>query len=82
MDGTLNLLKTSTPSNNESDVISYYGQRVTSGFQGTSAKFPNGVDKCDFKTGGLLAEKPNGTWGENCNEILEPYLRDTYWGYW
>lgn len=82
MDGTLNILKTSTPSNNESDVISYYGQRVTSGFQGTSAKFPNGVDKCDFKTGGLLAEKPNGTWGENCNEILEPYLRDTYWGYW
>jgi hypothetical protein len=84
MDGTLNILKTSTPSNNEADVtlLGYFGQRVSGGFQGTSAKFPNGVDKCDFKTGGLLAEKPTGTWGENCNEILEPYLRDTYWGYW
>ena len=75
MDGTLNVLKTATPSNNAADIVGIYGRQE-------SAKFPNSQDKCDFKTGGLLAEKPAGTWGENCNEILEPYLRDTYWGYW
>lgn len=78
MDGTLNILNTATPSNNAADIAGYFGRQASEG----SAKFPNGVDKCDFKTGGLLAEKPTGTWGENCNEILEPYLRDTYWGYW
>jgi hypothetical protein len=78
MDGTLNILKTATPSNNASDIVGYFGRQASEG----PAKFPNSQDKCDFKTGGLLAEKPTGTWGGNCNEILEPYLRDTYYGYW
>ena len=78
MDGTLNVLKSATPSNNAADIAGYFGRQASEG----PAKFTNGVDQCDFKTGGLLAEKPAGTWGENCNEILEPYLRDTYWGYW
>ena len=78
MDGTINVLKIATPSNNAADIAGYFGRQESEG----PARFPNGQDKCDFKTGGLLAEKPAGTWGENCNEILQPYLRDTYYGYW
>jgi hypothetical protein len=66
-DGTLNLYNSLSPS--ASAVVMKLGSTTP-------------ISECDFTNGGLMSEAPIGTYGSNCNSILEPYLTNTYIGTW
>ena len=66
-DGTLNLYSSLTPI--ASAVVQNIGLTTP-------------IATCDFANGGLMSEAPIGTYGSNCNSILEPYLTSVYIGTW
>ena len=65
-DGTLNTYNSFLPA--ENGIIDYIGR--------------DPIPTCDFKNGGMMSENPIGTYGSNCNSILEPYLTSVYIGTW
>jgi len=66
-DGTLNLYNSLTPT--ASTIVQNMGLTTP-------------IATCDFANGGLISEAPIGTYGSNCNSILEPYLTSVYIGTW
>ena len=66
-DGTLNLYNSLTPT--ASTIVQNIGLITP-------------IATCDFANGGLISEAPIGTYGSNCNSILEPYLTSVYIGTW
>ena len=66
-DGTLNLYNSLTPT--AATVVQNIGLTTP-------------ITTCDFANGGLISEAPIGTYGSNCNSILEPYLTSVYIGTW
>ena len=66
-DGTLNLYNSLTPT--AATVVQNIGLTTP-------------IATCDFANGGLMSEAPIGTYGSNCNSILEPYLTSSYIGTW
>jgi hypothetical protein len=67
-DGTLNLINSWTTTD-EATVLEKIGLTTP-------------IDTCDFVYGGMMSENPIGTYGSNCNSILEPYLTSVYIGTW
>ena len=54
-DGTLNVLNSETPTNNQANIVYKYG-------------LDTAAPGCDFKEGGVIM-KVRGSWGVNCNSI-------------
>lgn len=87
MNGKIQLLKTAYKnyhSSNEEIALSNDNPNRIYDFGriGHSQQSNQVVQKCMYGHGGLLATPPEGTWGENCNNVRIPYLKNVYIGTW